>query len=441
MTTATSPATTSASATSGDCGCGCGGSCGMASDPFTSVHYHYGMLLGVDDFETEQGYHRGKMRLHNGWAHGAGVLWGLGVEVDEDRAEIRVLPGVALDWPGHELHLAAPACVSVPAWAEANLAGSDGTLPAELTFTARVEARFATCESRPVPSLAATCEGAGSATECSRTIEQIGLRLVQDAGDRDPVRYRLLRILYGLLEPDAGKDDEHRAAKLRAIVLATPAGSAARATAVLDAFHQLAALDTAALAPPTPTDDEAETIEPAVDGTPVLLANVSNLKLTRGASGWKLSGGTVDLSVRPSLVATETIQELTAAALLCCDGVSEATPVLPGRPGRPLRPGKDPIEAVANDGTKLTLRSSEPLDRRTVQPAAFRVTALGAKGWEEIPVEKASYRKGTRTIALQLASAPAPPWRVQMAGTGLTPVLTEHLTPLGDGSDFVHMEA
>ena len=44
--------------------------------PFYTLSYHFGMLLGVDDFETEQAYHRAKQRLHNAWLHGEGVVWG-----------------------------------------------------------------------------------------------------------------------------------------------------------------------------------------------------------------------------------------------------------------------------------------------------------------------------------------------------------------------------
>src|ERR1700686_3193694 len=84
-----------------------GGSSGGLSpvNPFSALRYQFGMLLGVDDFETEQAYHRGKMRLHNSWLHGHGVVWGLGVSSDLPSGEIRVERGLALDAAGHELHL------------------------------------------------------------------------------------------------------------------------------------------------------------------------------------------------------------------------------------------------------------------------------------------------------------------------------------------------
>src|SRR5690349_9477981 len=33
-------------------------------NPFVSNRYHFGMLLGVADLDTDQGYHRGKTWLH-----------------------------------------------------------------------------------------------------------------------------------------------------------------------------------------------------------------------------------------------------------------------------------------------------------------------------------------------------------------------------------------
>ena len=52
-------------------------------NPFYALRYHFGMLLGVDDFETEQVYHRGKMRLHSAWLHRQGVVWGFNVYFNE----------------------------------------------------------------------------------------------------------------------------------------------------------------------------------------------------------------------------------------------------------------------------------------------------------------------------------------------------------------------
>ena len=98
--------------------------------PYYSLHYNFGMLLGVSDFETEQAYHRGKMRLHNTWLHREGVAWGLGVtRPDTFVDEIRVTRGLATDGLGRELYLEKDACLNVPAWFEAHKDDAGFTLP------------------------------------------------------------------------------------------------------------------------------------------------------------------------------------------------------------------------------------------------------------------------------------------------------------------------
>ena len=92
----------------------------LAADPFRSLYIHFGMLLGVDDFEVLSAYHRGKMWLHSSWLHDQGAVWGLGVGLDLDAGEIRVEPGLAIDGLGRELVLEQVACVNVARWLEAH---------------------------------------------------------------------------------------------------------------------------------------------------------------------------------------------------------------------------------------------------------------------------------------------------------------------------------
>src|SRR5688500_18801799 len=42
------------------------------------LNYFYGQMLGVADFQTEQHYFREKLKLHNRYLHGYGVVCGLG---------------------------------------------------------------------------------------------------------------------------------------------------------------------------------------------------------------------------------------------------------------------------------------------------------------------------------------------------------------------------
>jgi hypothetical protein len=150
------------------------------ADPFTALRFHFGMLLGVADFDAGQAYHRGKMRLHNAWLHGPGAVWGLEVTADAKSGDVRVAPGLALDEPGHELHLDASACMHVGSWYGKHATDPD-VIPAVtqvaggVTFDAYVIARFRACLTREVPALAEPCEGSNTDTAFSRVSETIEL--------------------------------------------------------------------------------------------------------------------------------------------------------------------------------------------------------------------------------------------------------------------------
>lgn len=66
-------------------------------------HFFTGKLLTAEDFQREQDYHRNKVRLHNRFLHGWGVVAGLRVSLD--RGDVIVTPGLALDCAGNELVL------------------------------------------------------------------------------------------------------------------------------------------------------------------------------------------------------------------------------------------------------------------------------------------------------------------------------------------------
>ena len=65
--------------------------------------YFDGKFLGVNDFTTEQEYHRAKLRRHNRYLHGWGVVSGFSVSVRD--GSVVVETGVAIDCSGNELFL------------------------------------------------------------------------------------------------------------------------------------------------------------------------------------------------------------------------------------------------------------------------------------------------------------------------------------------------
>ncbi|QNM98646.1 hypothetical protein [Chitinimonas koreensis] len=160
------PDTTAAS----QAGCGCQGSCdacagSLPDAPDCAINYHFGMLLGVEDFRVEQGFHVGRLRRHQRALHGSGVVYGYGVEFDAARRELKVAPGYALDRRGRDLELAEAQCLGLPAWWEKHRDDDDFLDLADkdnATFDAEVVLCHGSCLSRPVPAIADPCAGDGS---------------------------------------------------------------------------------------------------------------------------------------------------------------------------------------------------------------------------------------------------------------------------------------
>jgi hypothetical protein len=85
--------------------------------PFQDLRVASGMLLDTEDFHVILGNPRAKMRLHQSWLHGSGVVWGLPVSLDEKEGLLQVGPGLAVDGWGRELRVEQQQCLSVRAWA------------------------------------------------------------------------------------------------------------------------------------------------------------------------------------------------------------------------------------------------------------------------------------------------------------------------------------
>ncbi len=430
----------------------------LPTSPFYALHYHFGMLLGVEDFETEQAYHRGKSRLHNAWLHREGVVWGFAVTIDQAHDEIRVGRGLALDPAGRELHLDEDACLSLPAWLAAlpeaerlRLVGVEGKQP----FAAHVLIRSRACLTRQVPALLETCDGSGRDTAYSRVFETVEIRLVPDLAPAPPdPPYHRLRLLLGLAEartesahgkPAAAEDAD--ILKGRDDLLARPRDK--RLALALDLLRGCAARDSADLAPPKTADGEDWLLFPGADDAGVVLADLRGLTLAAGADGLHLKAGTLDYGPRPAHVATRTIQELAAAAFFCCP-LSEEPAEAPAAAAAAKGPQVDP-GSVVFDGTKVRFQVDAHLLPDSVGPSGFAVSVLFAGGgWKQRKVSAAKFDPADGSVSLELAApAKGDLVRLMVLGTGPTPVLGADLQPLagaaGDppapaGRDFVHMQ-
>jgi len=85
----------------------------LSDNPFVAPNFFYGKLLDVADLELEQGYHRGKGRMHHAGLHGSGVVWGLRVGLGPGGGTLTVGAGLAVDRAGRVIHLDKEAVVDL----------------------------------------------------------------------------------------------------------------------------------------------------------------------------------------------------------------------------------------------------------------------------------------------------------------------------------------
>lgn len=170
----------------------------LADNPFLGVHYFSGQILGVDDLALEQGYHRGKGRLHTARVHGAGVVWGLRVGLRPEEGGLVVQPGLGVDGAGQEMHIEREAFVDLTTW------WNDGA-PAELEQTENGDGTagfvaHVTIAARHDLSDPVVIETDGEEnTEFSRIREGACLDVVLGPAPAPGAPYPRLRMLLGLL--------------------------------------------------------------------------------------------------------------------------------------------------------------------------------------------------------------------------------------------------
>ena len=183
----------------------------LPADPFTDLAVQFGMLLGVADFDALAANPRGKMRLHNAWLHGEGVVWGYPVSVDGTSRELRVGPGLALDAVGHELYLPVLSCLDLGAWFDTTSADQSAGLTwttnadGSVSFDAYVVVRFAACLAQPVPAMSSSCGGVPADVAYSRVNETVELLLMPNEAPPRQITFPGLRGLLGV--PGAAQPD------------------------------------------------------------------------------------------------------------------------------------------------------------------------------------------------------------------------------------------
>ena len=429
-------------------------------NPFLAVRYQFGMLLGVDDFDTAEAYPRGKTRLHNAWLHGAGAVWGLDVRAPRVSStdptltgEIEVGVGLALDRVGHELHLDQPACVDMGAWYAQHQGDADvkdvtkvvnGTATAQL----HVEMRFRACLTRQVPAMSEPCDGAGGAsTAYSRAFETVELKVV--AGKAPSPRiddYPLLRLLFRLRDDPATAT---RSPDEKDVIAARDAGFSTE-QAFLAALRKFAVRDEIAMSPGTSKLGQRLLFPGDDDSPPVILADLIDVVLApQSGGGFKMTAVTVDTTVRRVHIATSTIQELH-----CCASASGPSPEPPPTP-IPTASAKATLNVT--ERTIRLVSSTRAFDGTTVDERAILVTQLTKDGWAAMEFKTVDLDVADtsgKTILIGLRAKPSGSLiRFIGRGTGSTPLMYAAAGPQKsapfrgangagsdvDGSDFVFM--
>ena len=82
----------------------------------TRVNYSHGEVLGIDEFVTEQHYLRARLRRHNRYVLGSGVVSGLKVSLTSNAREqtVTIEPGFAIDARGEEIEIGSAIALQLP---------------------------------------------------------------------------------------------------------------------------------------------------------------------------------------------------------------------------------------------------------------------------------------------------------------------------------------
>jgi hypothetical protein len=407
------------------CGCATGEDrCAavLPDNPACGTHFHFGLLLGVDEFRAEQGFHLGRARRHQRLLHGAGVVAGYPVAYDGERQELRVGAGFAVDAAGRDLALDRAQCLSLPRWwlqqRDDDLFG-DVPNPEDATLDLELVVRHHACLSHPVPAIADPCAGARGSIDVAyaRVCETVRLELrrARSAAAAAP-SHRLLRVWLGL-EPAAAEDAWLLGRYAALLALPAAEQPAARARLLREVLAHAVAAES--VAPPTlPPENDA-------DGLPLCLARLPGVRLQRTEDGWLTQVPAIELADRPVLLPTALLQSLLAA---------EPAPQTPAA-GPVVQPGGATLAGTA-PGTDVTVVFNQPLEPASVGPGSLAVSEfVPGSGWAGFALtaalDNAAAAGPTVTLRLDRAPDAAALLRLTVVGNGATPLLGSHLIAAG----------
>jgi len=170
------------------------------------VHYATGVLLGAEDFQAEQNYHRSRLARALAYAMGYGTLAGLEVTHEPEqpaaadtaaRSErLLVAPGLAIDRLGRMIEVVNPRCLKLAEWYQAqspqllrqawhdadNLwAGAPAGVAADLFV------RFVVCERGKTPAFASDAFDSFDSVTAARLRDGFEMELILRQETHPPV--------------------------------------------------------------------------------------------------------------------------------------------------------------------------------------------------------------------------------------------------------------
>jgi hypothetical protein len=354
----------------------------LPDSPECAPNYHFGMLLGVDDFRAEQGFHLGRLRRHQRLLHGAGVVAGYAVTFSAEAFELRVEAGYAVDALGRDLVLAVKQCVSLPRWWLVHReedAFHDIATPDDATVDLDVMVCYATCLGSPVPAIAEPCAG--------------------DAADVASEGH--------ILESDRWLLDRQN--ELKAMPVAD------QPTARAGLLREILARAVAETSPNPPAHEADE------DDLCLPLARLRNVHLKLEPDGWTATVGAIEMGVRETLLPGSLLQGL----------------ILANPPPQPVVAGPVVVAGGATlSGTDLNLVFNQRLAPASATVDVFAVSEfVDALGWKPFTLAMPTYDESDParpTVHLVLDRAPTGTLvRVTVVGSGNAPLLGANLIPAG----------
>lgn len=393
----------------------CGGDHAVPGDPWSRLRYHYGQLLGAEDFAAEQRANVLRHRLHLGLLHGCGCAWGLEVthseKGDPPSTRLEVAPGLAVDALGREIYVDRAQCLDITSlhttefWKKLTVELVEGPHNRPVEYRRLyVVLHYEVCMSQPVPAIAEPCSGAEEASAFSRLNDRFSIELaaappplhelqrewlrhredVENHGGWNTLRDRLLDVLMKHSGPE-------------------PPGNGA--------------------APP-----ELARYWTGHESSGVLLAEIDVVKDENAAEAITRVVGDVRNRVRPLLAPTQLIaEELLGHRLTGGD-----EPPLVGDRRRPVKVKRIEVtRPETGGGMALVVElTDEVLETVLKQQSGIRAERIEADKWTTVQVQNIAVNGNRIEAKLNRNFADGEIYAIHLNGAGLNPVISADGRPL-----------